>query len=198
MMTSSIIRIIFSLILSLSGGGCLFGRASVEPTEKSRTEVIDRRVVRKCDWKTGTVFGLTPGKSTSKDVDARFGKPIWQGPPDYEDPGDEELIDMEYHDVGGIESKWEALAPRPNIGVIVSKNTGIVKIITIYPSELNKSSFDAAVGGSQPCMCRREGTTDPEEPSRFPRMFNYDSLGLALNVRKDGSVIYFEFRTECE
>jgi hypothetical protein len=171
----------------------------------STTSMYLVRVASSCgrqehtQWRRGTYLGLTPGRSSRRDVERVFGKPLWKGNPESE-PGEEPTKDVmyEYEDVGGLKGRTS---------VIFGARSGLIKVIYLYPQKLTMEQAVARYGkdyikrgrGLGACPTEdevREASRQPP-PDEYPIALIYPQQGLYVTVNSDNMVIEVGYLADC-
>jgi hypothetical protein len=153
-------------------------------------------------WHVPTYEGMTLGKSTRADIERAFGKPIWSGPPIYEEPEGEvkDEILYEYENVGGFYGRTS---------VYLDVRSGVIKAITLYPNYQRPITLEEAIklygggyiereSGLGPCPTSKELRNYKQKQEReYPVSLIYPHKGMYVSVDRDNKVNHICYLARC-
>jgi hypothetical protein len=151
-------------------------------------------------WHLPTYLGLVIGKSTKEDVKRRFGKPIWEGPPEeklIETDSEGELL-YEYVNVGDIKGQTT---------IVLGARTGIVKAIEIYPQQVITlqevfkrygNNYIERPSNLGPCPTNEVVRNfKPLKEREYPFFLVYPEEGMYISIQRDSTVLEIGYVMRC-
>ncbi len=146
-------------------------------------------------WQPSEYLGITPGKSTERDVKKLLGKPEWEGDDSEEDKDFKK--DPEFN---------KLLQYPKGIEVIVGKKTKITKTIGISYPEITKKEVIAKYGNnyfeieSSESTCiknnQKNGSSD-KQAKNYPIVLVYPENGMSVVVNKDDEIVGIWYSYKC-